>query len=241
MLKETPGLKMFFTDKKMFKMVWLRGFAKFEGCPSKEQFEDKLKVNKDNQYTEGLKTAIHWMEEFKESDRLEFNKKFKNVLKLAGEWVAAGKALDEKMLALEEVMVKHHTGKVVVDCSKFVTGAIKQRQAMGKVYNALQALNSKENKAQKEAEEYQKDVEKEANANIAIWVILVLLILGTIGGVVYCKTQKKACFAEKDDVSAEGGDNDKTLFKKEVKSKSSHKKHTKESLMPTFKVTDEQA
>merc|ERR1712054_79499 len=102
-------------------------------------------------------------------------------------------------------MVKHHTGKSVVACSKFVTDAIKQRQAMGKVYGALQALNSKENKAQKEAEDYQKDVTKENQANIAIWVILVLLILGTIGGVVICKTQKKACFAEKEEEAAEGG------------------------------------
>lgn len=38
MLTNTPGLKLFFTDKVEFKNVWLRGFAKFEGCPSKEQF-----------------------------------------------------------------------------------------------------------------------------------------------------------------------------------------------------------
>ena len=112
---------------------------------------------------------------------------------------------------------------------------------MGQVYMALQKLNSKENAAQKEAQDYQKDVTKENQANVAIWVILVLAILGTIGGVIYCKTQKKACFAEKEEEAAEGGETDKTLFKKEVKSKNSHKKHTKESLMPSFKVAEEQA
>ena len=89
--------------------------------------------------------------------------------------------------------------------------------------------------AEKEAAEYQKDVENEAKANIAVWVILVLLILATIGGVTYCKVQKKACFAEKDEAAAEGGENDKSVFKKQ------NKKHTKESLMPAFKVTEEQA
>lgn len=106
---------------------------------------------------------------------------------------------------------------------------------------ALQKLNSMENKAQKEAQDYQKDVTKENQANVAIWVILVLAILGTIGGVVYCKTQKKACFAEKEEEAAEGGETDKTLFKKEVKSKNSHKRHTKESLVPSFKVAEEEA
>lgn len=81
-------------------MVWLRGFAKFEGCPSKEQFEDKLKVNKNNQYTPFLKKAAGYMEKVKESDRLDFNKKFKAVLKLSGEWVQAGKVLDAKMVEL---------------------------------------------------------------------------------------------------------------------------------------------
>jgi len=181
------------------------------------------------------------MDKCKESDRVKFNENFKKIIKLSGEWVTAGKALDAKIQALQDKMEANHSDEKVQECNKFVLKAANQRVAMTKVYNALQTLNSKENKAQKEAQEYQKDVTKENQANIAIWVILVLLILGTVGGVVYCKTQKKACFAEKDEVSAEGGQTDKTLFKKEVKSKSSHKKHTKESLMPSFKVAEEQA
>lgn len=240
-LEETPGLKLFFKDKVEFKTVWLRGFAKFEGCPSEEQFADKLKANKNNQYTPYLTKAKEWMGSVKESDRLDFNKKFKNVLKLAGEWVAAGKTLDASLAELQKTMEKHHTGAEVQKCSKFVTEAAAQRVAMTKVYTALQTLNSKENKAQKEAQEYQEDVTKEGQANIAIWVILVLAILGTVGGVVYCKTQKKCCFAEKEEGVAEGGESDKAVFKKEVKSKNSHKKHTKESLMPTFKVAEEEA
>lgn len=101
MLTETPGIKEFFSDPKIFKMVWLRGFAKFEGIPTKEQFEDKLKVNKNNKFTPFLKKAVSYLEKTKEADRLAFNEKFKKVLKLSGEWVAAGKVLDAKMLELE--------------------------------------------------------------------------------------------------------------------------------------------
>ena len=39
----------------------------------------------------------------------------------------------------------------------------------------------------------------------------------------------------------EGGMSDKALFKKEVRSKNAHKRHAKESLMPAFRVADEQA
>lgn len=198
-LEETPGLKEFFKNKADFKMIWLRGFAKYNGCPSQEQFEDKLKKNPNNQYTPYLKKAKEWMDSCKESDRKDFNEKFMNVLKLSKEWVAAGKTLDGKMIELQKVMEEHHTGADVQKCSKFVTEAAAQRVAMEKVYKALQTLNSKENKAQKEAKEYQKDVDNENKANILIWVIVILALVSSIGGTVYCKTQKKCCFAEKDE------------------------------------------
>lgn len=70
------------------------------------------------------------------------------------------------------------------------------------------------------------------------------LIIGTsIVGIallscVYCACAKKACFAQKEEM--EGGQTDKQIFKKEVKkSKSSRKRDTKESLVPTFKVEEE--
>lgn len=94
----------------------------------------------------------------------------------------------------------------------------------------------------KESKKYQKAVDIENKANIALWIIIILVVLLTIGSVVYCKVQKKCCFQEKDEVSThEGGESDKNLFKKEVKSKNSKKKNTKESLMPSFQVAEEQA
>ena len=42
----------------------------------------------------------------------------------------------------------------------------------------------------------------------------------------------------------EGGErkkSDRKIFKKEVKSKNSHKRHAKESLVPAFKVADDEA
>lgn len=104
-------------------------------------------------------------------------------------------------------------------------------------------MNSNEEKAIKEATKYQKDVDEDEKTNSAIWVVIILALLTTCGSVTYCKMSKKCCFAEKDDAALanEGGESDRSLFKKEVKSKNSHKKHSKESLMPAFKVTEEQA
>lgn len=63
------------------------------------------------------------------------------------------------------------------------------------------------------------------------------VLVGAIGTCVYCKF----CRGNKDE-EAEGGEpTDRQVFKKQVKSKSSHKRHTKESLVPAFKVADEQA
>ena len=80
--------------------------------------------------------------------------------------------------------------------------------------------------------------EKEGgNAGVVVGVIAAAL---AIGGIIYCKCNKKCCFEEKEDL--EGGQKtDKSLFKKEVKSKNSHKRHTKESLVPAFKVAEEEA
>ena len=112
---------------------------------------------------------------------------------------------------------------------------------MYKVWKALSELNAVEEVALKESAKYQKAVDVENKANIALIIIIILVVLISIGSVVYCKVAKKCCFAEKDEVSAEGGESDKNLFKNEVKSKNSKKKNNKESLMPSFQVADEQA
>lgn len=53
------------------------------------------------------------------------------------------------------------------------------------------------------------------------------------------------CFKDEEkEVANEGGEpvkSDKKIFKKEIKSKNSHKRHAKESLVPAFKVADNEA
>ena len=74
---------------------------------------------------------------------------------------------------------------------------------------------------------------------IALIVFSVFASALAVGGCVYCKCNNKCCFEEKEDL--EGGKRtEKVIFKKEVKSKNSHKRHTKESLVPQFKVTEEE-
>lgn len=150
--------------------------------------------------------------------------------------------LDESLVKLQKTMEEHHTADNVQAASKYVTEAITQRGEMFKVYKSLQSLNGKEEKAIKEATKFQKDLDEEKQTNAAIWITIAILAVVTVGGVCVCKTKKTCCFADKDEVSAtaEGGMSDKTLFKKEVKSKKAHRKAAKESLMPAFKVVDEE-
>lgn len=143
--------------------------------------------------------------------------------------------MDDALLKLNTVMKDHASGQPLQDCGAYVATAIDHRQKLYKVYKAIQNLNSVEAKAVKEAEKYQKQVDQENTANVVLIVLIILALIGTVGGVVYCKTQKKACFAEKDEegAEAEGGQADRTLYKNQVKNNS---KTHKESL-----VADEQA
>lgn len=222
--------------------IYLKGIAEHKGLPSLEHFEAALEKHKKDKMTPYIKQAIVYMKKLKESDRVKFNKLFSEILVKAKAWYGAAKKMDNALVEVGKTLKLHHSAADVQKASGYVTNAIQQRNEMYQVWKALQNLNAKEVEAQKEAEEYQEDVDKENKANTALIVIIVLTILLTVGGVTYCKVAKKACFAEKDDVSAnEGGECDKTLFKSEIKSKKSHKKSRKESLMPTFKVADEQA
>lgn len=99
-------------------------------------------------------------------------------------------------------------------------------------------LNGREENAIKEATKYQSAKKEAEQTNAIFWVLLSLALVGTVGGVAVCKNKKKFCFAEKDQIE-EGGESDKTLFKKEVKSKKAHKKLAKEKLMPAFNVVEQ--
>ena len=83
-----------------------------------------------------------------------------------------------------------------------------------------------------------KDEPEGGSMGAVVGVIVGLVVVGL--GVGYCKYTNRFCF-KKDDDPKEGGDADKNVYKKEVKSKNSHKRHAKESLMPSFKVSEEEA
>ena len=116
-----------------------------------------------------------------------------------------------------------------------------------KVQKSLNALESGKDATAKEASDLNEDAaadsdeddDKKKGGNMGIIIGVVAAALA-IGGIVYCKCNNKCCFADKEG-DMEGGATDKTLFKKEVKSKNSHKRHTKENLMPAFKVAEEEA
>merc|ERR1712146_558242 len=112
---------------------------------------------------------------------------------------------------------------------------ITQRETLAGVQKELNKLEASKKKATPSAGFNEED--DGGNAGVVVGVIAAAL---AIGGIIYCKCNKKCCFEEKEDL--EGGQRtDRTLFKKEVKSKNSHKRHTKESLVPAFKVAEEEA
>lgn len=78
-MKATPGLKEWAADPD-FKLVYARAIARFEGIPSREEFELRLEKNKGTVYEPYLKKALAYVKEVREADRHTFNKKFKDVL-----------------------------------------------------------------------------------------------------------------------------------------------------------------
>lgn len=240
-LTTAPGLKDWFADK-YFQTVYIRVFAKHEGVPSVEWLNTKLEEHPNDKFTPFIKQALKYEEDISPTDRKNFNELFAKALVAGREWAKFAKTLDAKLLETSETLITHRSNSDVLAANKYVVDAITQRAEMAKVYKALITLNSKGEKAEKESNKYQKDLDKEDKANTALIVVIVLALLLTVGGITYCKCAKKCCFAEKDEeLAAEGGQTDKSLFKKEVKSKKAHKKQVKESLMPEFKVAEEQA
>lgn len=100
MLKTTTGLKDFYEDKN-FKTVYIRVFAKFEGVPSLEGLEAKLKEHPNDKFTPFIKNAIKYTKEISPTDHKKFNELFKNVLVTAKEWAAKGIELDNALLKTE--------------------------------------------------------------------------------------------------------------------------------------------
>jgi len=242
-MDDTDGLKQFKADP-LFEPVFLRGIARFKGIPSLQEAKERLEMHmkpKPDKFVPILEKLVDYIDAIAEPKREEANKLFMTAIDKIAEWAKAGKTMDAMLVKIAEDLDLHAASDEVMTVSNSVTEAIKQRKELHKVWKALGDLNEANEVYMGKATKFQKDLDTESSANIALIIILVLLVVLSIGGVVYCKTQKKCCFAEQDEVSAEGGDSDKTLFKKEIKSKSSKKKNNKESLMPSFQVAEEEA
>lgn len=132
--------------------------------------------------------------------------------------------------------------------------AVEHRATVAKVSGALNSLaeaqkkdtdagdDDSDDKDPKDTKLKEKDDESSGGSAAGI-IIGVIAAVGALGGVGYCYYKKKCCFApkEEEEGAKEGGQTDRKLYKKEVKSSNAHKRHAKEALIPAFKVADEQA
>lgn len=129
------------------------------------------------------------------------------------------------------------------DANKWAMIPVKEREELYKVYESLLAFNKKAAASDKEKTDYQEEKEKE-KSKLGV-ILLVLVLLAGCCAVGVCKWQGMCCFKDEEKgVANEGGEpvkSDKKIFKKEIKSKNSHKRHAKESLVPAFKVADNEA
>lgn len=253
---EEPKVKAFSESK--FWPEYERGILKKGSLPKLEDLKTKLdaadknnKGFKDAHLIAKLKEAVKLVNDLGEAGFKEFNKKLAAVLETGEAWSKAAADVDAGVAAAVKALKadddKKSNTKLLAHAD-FVLKPVTQREGLAKVQKSLNDLESGKDAASKEASDLNdktsggdddddddKD-KKGSNMGIIIGVVAAAL---AVGGIVYCKCNNKCCFAEKEEM--EGGSTDRSLFKKEVKSKNSHKRHTKESLVPSFKVAEEEA
>ena len=163
-------------------------------------------------------------QDFCSSDREAFNKLWKALQEQLKGVVKPFKALDESLTKFAETIKE---GDDLEEQNTWAMEPVKERQTIMKVFKTLTGYQEEKEKSSNEAGNYQEQKKNEKN-KAGLIVVIILAILGCVlGGV--CKWQKWCCFASKDDVMAnEGGQRtDRTIFKKEVRSKNSHKRHAR--------------
>jgi len=152
-----------------------------------------------------------------------------------------GTALDKQVSAVTtKVADDKKASKDVKAVAKMAATPITHRANVQKVAGSLDAFAKTAPKPGK-TKLPGGDTDKDAKGGSPVGIIIgVIAGAAVIGGVTFCYCKKMCCFKP----AEEGGNNeggDKDLFKSEIKSKSAHKRHTKESLMPSFKVAEEEA
>lgn len=197
-----------------------------------------------------MKAFIAKVKAVSEDDRKEFDDKFGEMINKVAAFMKKSNTLDNEIKALDETIAGDDKAtKALKKVSKKALAPVQHRETLRKVASSLATLNEEKVKVDK-TDLHQKggngsgddgdggSKDEGGSMGAVVGVIVGLVVVGL--GVGYCKYSGKFCFAKEDDPK-EGGDADKTMYKKEVKSKNSHKRHAKESLMPSFKVAEEES
>jgi len=196
-----------------------------------------------------MKAFITKVKAVSDDDRKEFNTKFGEMTNKVAAFVRSSNKLDTEIRALDETITKDaDIDEKVKKVSKKALTPVTHRNTVRKVATTLAKVAEAKEKIDKtdlhqkggDSGEDTDPATKEEGGSMGavVGVIVGLVVVGL--GVGYCKYTNKFCFSKEDDPK-EGGDADKNVYKKEVKSKNSHKRHAKESLMPSFKVAEEEA
>lgn len=221
---------------------------KNKALPTEEEIKGILaKMEKTNPLHANMKELAPAIKAVKKEDREEFNKKLNELINTAATFSRESVTLDAEVGALLKDMAKDKEAtKDQKKSAKAAMTPVEHRANLRKVSEALSTLSSKSNEVEnqklneKDKDDADKDDKEAAGGSAGAIIGAIVGVLVVVGGVAYCKCNKKFCFEDKED-AAEGGEADKNVYKQEVKSKNSHKRHAKESLMPAFKVAEDQA
>lgn len=224
-----------FTRDENFGLTYAPQIIASGGIPSAAQLKDNLTAEATNIF---LKREYKYVKAIPEAERKEFNAKLVNVVDTARKWKIAANKLDKELTSIDKkIAANKESSMPLKEANKWAMDPINQRVIIAKVYHSVEAVNSKMVDVDQAASKLQAIKEDEKKMAIGGIIVAIVAVVLVIGGVVYCKCAKKCCFAE--DKQMEGGE--RVIYKQEVKSKNSQKRHAKESLVPSFQVAEEQA
>jgi len=216
--------------------------------PTEEEINAMIKkMDKKNPKVATMKELATAIKAVKKEDRKKFDEHLGELINTAAAFSRESVTLDAEVGALLKDMSNDEDAtKDQKKSAKAAMTPVEHRANLRKVSDALSTLASKSNEVEskklneKDGEGDDKDDKEAAGGSAGAIIGAIVGVLVVVGGVAYCKCNKKFCFEDKED-AAEGGEADKNVYKQEVKSKNSHKRHAKESLMPAFKVAEDQA
>ena len=248
----TKHLKAVTTDK-LFATI-KAGVFKNKKLPEVKEIDDMLaEMDKESDAYTKMKAYKSVLKKVTAEERKAFNDNLSEAINAAAAFSRSATNLDLEVKALVETINSDEDAtKDLKNAAKLAMTPVEHRKNLSKVSKALSNLASESNEVEQsklndktggdtedgDGDKPGKGEEAGGSAGAIIGAILGVLVV--VGGVAWCKCNKKFCFEDKENAD-EGGETDKSVYKQEVKSKNSHKRHAKESLMPAFKVADDQA